>query len=279
MRKKLFSFFNYHDVPFGLTQFPSLLRIIVWFNQLLTLRNWYVRKELQTLINVQPKNFNFLDAGCGYGDFIVMNAPLHPKARFVGIDAIESNCEILESYAIKSALDNVSTQSKCLTEIESDSTYDIILCNTVLQYIKEDEVVLTKLRKALKEDGALLLYVPINFKRSFSFFRKLEDRNDFNYDSVHKRAHTYSENELVKRIIKNGYSIEKKIFAHGKYGAFGIELFDSSIWLLRISPIYFLPFTVVIHLAILPCMLLLYGIDFLTTHNTGNGLLIVAKKK
>lgn len=55
-----------------------------------------------------------------------------------------------------------STQNLDLTDLQyPDETFDIIVCNHVLEHIKEEQTALNEIKRVLKHDGWALLQVPI----------------------------------------------------------------------------------------------------------------------
>jgi ubiquinone/menaquinone biosynthesis C-methylase UbiE len=97
----------------------------------------------------------WLDAGCGTGTLARWLAA-HKGCQVLGVDASEpmiANCER-----------GPGTEFRVIRDISNleiaDSTFDGILCSSVLEYTGSPEQALRELRRVLKSGGILLVSVP-----------------------------------------------------------------------------------------------------------------------
>ena len=77
------------------------------------------------------------------------------------------------------------------------STYDVILALDIIEHIENDNLVLSEIFRALKTDGALVVFVP-----AYQFLWSFQD--DISH---HKRR--YDANDLKYKIMQAGFEIKK----------------------------------------------------------------------
>ncbi len=99
-------------------------------------------------------------------------------------------------------------------DLEADNTkvrtdyYDTVICLNVLEHIRKDETALNLIYRSLKHNGRLVLLVPAH-KMLFGSL----DRNLRHY-------RRYSKKELVEKLTKSGFKIEKIRYLNS-FGTFG----------------------------------------------------------
>jgi SAM-dependent methyltransferase len=206
-----------------------------------------------------------LDAGCGLGRHTFFIARKYPENRVFGVDNNKQNISICNRVREKKAFDNVGFQIGDLRFLIVEKQFDLIICSDVLEYIGEDDVVLSNFKRFLKEDGRLILHTPgVNPRRYLGLFERY-----FKCDPLEKAAHAregYTEAELRGKLKKNGLKIIDFKYTFGYFGSLSWEL---SKLLERVKPLFVLFFPVI----------LLFGyVDSLKTHRNGNGILIEAQR-
>jgi ubiquinone/menaquinone biosynthesis C-methylase UbiE len=274
--KKIASYFNFHDAPELLLRFPVLIRIIVRLNQFLVLRNWYVHASLKRIVSRFQGKYTLLDVGAGMSDIIIVQSKTSPDAKFYGMDLSASNIRL--ASAALSGRNNHVLMHADITIVPFPGNIDVAVSITTLQYIHDDELVLRKIFDALNPSGTLLLYVPVHYKRYLSLYKWLETKKGFDFDSDVGRAQTYSSDEILSKITKTGFLVEKVQYTYGKIGAIGYEMLTIIQALLRSGPLYLSPFVLLFYCVILPLQLCTMVVDFMSTNSTGNGVLIQARK-
>ncbi len=279
---KLTQCLDLHKYPKFLYRYPALVRCIYIINFILTLRNWYVFRILRKLEKEQNEGFSFLDAGCGMGDFAIGVAQRQRKSYVTGIDYTATNVPLAIRVAQSMNLSNIKFLEADLTTFLSDAKYNLILCNSTLQFIKEDEKALQRLFAVMNSVSTLLLYVPVHYHRYFPWSETLEKKylSDFFY-RYHNEflMHKYTTDEILRKLGNQGFTIRSRHYAYGASGAIAFELYSMLLAVIKKSPLSIsIVFMILYAGLILPIQVGLMLIDFLGSHRTGNGLLIVAEK-
>jgi 2-polyprenyl-3-methyl-5-hydroxy-6-metoxy-1,4-benzoquinol methylase len=280
--KKITQYLDQHEYPRLFFRFPLIVRLVYAVNYILTLRNWYVKRALQKLERKQSSGFLFLDAGCGMGDYALGVAKRNSHAHVLGIDFTVSNISLAKHIAQSMNLPNIEFSVGDLAALGTDNRYDLILCNSVLQFIKEDTRALRNLHDMLKPTGTLILYVPVRYYRYFKYSEVIERKylSDFFY-KYHNDflMHRYTEDKVCEKIRQEGFNIRSSEHAYGACGALAFELYSFILVLVKKLPVVVsLPVAVLYAFVVFPIQLLLMIEDYLLPHSIGNGLLIVAEK-
>lgn len=222
-----------------------------------------------------------VDAGCGDGLHLfwtAQNAP--PPVCLVGLDKSTANLAFCARYARAFELHEIQFQKMDLTDWTNSEnpTVDLIFCVGTLQYIDNDEAVLTNFYQHLQPNGYVLIYTPVNGRFLLPMYKNLFNKLD-NYEKQQNRTRIYTTTEIVNKLEKAGFTIEDKIYSHGKWGILSFEWYN--IFLLLITNSRFMlvqAFYLLCLLISLPFIFLLKFIDYFQHLKDGNGLTIVAKK-
>lgn len=271
-----------HEYPRLFFKSPKLARLVQFVNRATTLRNWYVSRELRSLVAHMPNDFSMLDAGCGMGDFSIQVARMRPDARILGVDFGAESVRLADLLVRDQGLSNVRFESEDLVRLEKPHQFDLILCNAVLQSIQEDGQVLKNFHTALRQGGSLLLYVPVHYKRYLPGFARLEEKylsgcfygyaNGFSH-------HHHTSDEIRSKLAFHRFHILKESYAYGFTGALSFEMYSLLLICLKTLPVWITPATVFLYAVLLyPLQLLLMLLDFSTARTKGNGFLVVARK-
>lgn len=94
-----------------------------------------------------------LDAGCGSGEFGVLENCGKPASKIVGMDA---NAEALEknTYVDEKIVGNLD-QIPC-----HDDSFDLIVCEDVFEHLEQPQKVLKEFSRVLKKNGYLIVRTP-----------------------------------------------------------------------------------------------------------------------
>lgn len=93
----------------------------------------------------------------------------------------------------------------------ADNHFDWIICSHILEHIDEDILAMKEMLRVLKSNGQLVVTVPY----SSSFKKSLEDRNVIHPEERAEKfgqkdhARIYSEEDIVARLEKVGFSVEQ----------------------------------------------------------------------
>ena len=103
---------------------------------------------------------HILDVGCGPGQWIFASAQLNPDAETVGVDSEEYFVEFARALAGKRHLKNCSflkDSFENLHRLFPSRLFDLVLCNSVIQYIDEEKA-LKIFSSILSRNGILLMF-------------------------------------------------------------------------------------------------------------------------
>jgi ubiquinone/menaquinone biosynthesis C-methylase UbiE len=279
---RISSVLDNRDYPGIFYRYTIIVRIIYLINFFFTLRNWYVYRALKKTEKEFSGPFSMLDAGCGMGEFAIGSANRNPASQVLGIDFVESNELLAAQVAGAMNLRNIKFIKSDLTLLDKSEVYDLILCNSALQFIKNDGKALANLKNALKPSGKLILYVPVTYRRYFPWTKFIEKKylSDFYY-KYHNDflMHKYEPAEVLEKLENNGFEIRKLDYAYGIFGALSFELYSLLLAAIKKFPAIISILCIIIYsFTLLPVQLILMLVDYLYDKSSGNGLLILAGK-
>ncbi len=279
MPKTISQYINHQQAPALLLRFPRLLFLYYWFNRMTVLRTWYVRQAFRKILSEGESPKNILDAGCGMGDFIFSIPDLNSTDAITGIDVSPSNIQLCRRLAETLNKQNSSFVQSNLSDATIPPDQDIILCIAVLMYVEDDIALLKKFRDALSERGKLLLYVPVNYRRHLSLYKTLSQKSGFDYDETIGRPQTYTDESIKQRLEDSGFIIEEQRYSFGTFAAVMFEV-------LAIFEFYFKRANPLFIVVLFPLYIIFFSFnisvmfyDYYSKRMTGNGTVIVAKKK
>jgi SAM-dependent methyltransferase len=128
-------------------------------SKVLGAKNFTYKFLIDALSKYNLKNKNILDIGCGAGaiDFYLAKK----GARVLGIDvsgkAIEECRKSAEMMGLekKTFFEVIDFSKKSLNQ-----KFDIIICSEVLEHIKDDRLVVRKIKTSLQRNGVVVVSVP-----------------------------------------------------------------------------------------------------------------------
>ncbi len=112
-------------------------------------------KDLVTRIHVKNPE-KIMDVGCGPGNSTNVLSSRWPESEIVGID---SSASMIESA--KNNYPDIEWRIEDATKMETEEKYDIIFSNATIQWIQDQEKLISDLVKMLKNNGALAVQVPM----------------------------------------------------------------------------------------------------------------------
>ncbi|MBM4402077.1 MAG: methyltransferase domain-containing protein [Candidatus Cloacimonetes bacterium] len=147
------------------------------------LRFWELKKFLK------KKKFTLLDLGCGDGEFVRL-------ARRHGIDAlgVDKKAPCGPNFSVCN-----------IEDLQLAKKFDVITMFHVLEHVKKPEKVLRKALTFLKEDGVLVIEVPLVGNLTEKFLGK-------NYFAYHDQTHFYffKKREIYDLLAKVNLRVKKK---------------------------------------------------------------------
>ncbi len=248
-------------------------KIMFLLLDILLLRTWHVKRALKKIGRELDNNANILDAGSGLGQYTWRMSRMNRNWIIDGVDIDNEQVEDCKTFFDEAGITGrVRFQTADLSEFKKPDQYDLILSVDVMEHIREDELVFMNYNESLKEEGFLLISTPSD--KGGSDAHEVEDKS---FIDEHVR-NGYSVSEISGKLTRAGF---RNVEAHYTYGRLGNISWRLSmkypVKMLNISWLFFviLPFY---YLVCFPVSLILNIFDLNLKHNTGTGLLIIARK-
>lgn len=278
--KNLKNQFNNHEYPAVVFKFPNLLRLIHFLENFTRLKNWYIHKQLKKLIENSKESFSWIDIGSGSGVFTYPYSRKNLKAKFVCADVNPNNNKIIQRLVEQNSLLNLTAEKFDLNNDRLNTKYDVILCISTLELIKDDIKALINIKKGLTTEGKFLLYLPTSGKRALPFFNYLYYKlfQDVNYSLSNKRQHIYTRKSIEQKLNDAGFRIVESKITYGFFGKLHFEISMILEMTIKKVPVFIVPFVLIIFVLIQPLQMLLMILDYYTKKTDGNGFLVIAKQ-
>jgi SAM-dependent methyltransferase len=271
-------YLSHQQAPSLLLKFPRLLHLYFRLNRLSVLRMKYAHRAIRTVLEKYGTPRSVVDAGCGMGDYLFTVPEFRRAERLTGIDVSGSNIDLCRRLAEADGRSNMQFVCSDLASAVIEPKTDLLLCIGVLMYIREDASVLKKFHEALSEDGTLVLYAALNYRRNLSFYKRLARNPGFDYDEIIGRPQTYTDASLRSVLTACGFIVVEERLSFGVPAAIMFEISAIFEW-------YFKSLHPVLTVFLLPLYLLFYPLYLITmeadvrgSRTTGNGVMIIAKK-
>ena len=178
--------------------------------------HWWFRSRNRILLWVLKKYVgsfeNFLEVGCGTGFVLSAIRNSYPTAELHGSEYFEEGLTHARRRVPSANFSKLDAR-----KMKDDERFDCIGAFDVIEHINEDELVLSNLCRALKQDGALVITVP---------------QHRWLWSAVDEYAchvRRYSRSELVGKVIESGLTVE--------YVTSFVSLLVPFMWLNRLRAI------------------------------------------
>ncbi len=174
-------------------------------------RKEIIYQALKRSLQDKTENFKMLEIGCGNGIVLeyLDRKGINVEGSDISIDGLRFCQKRVKIPLYQSDASN--------TPFPAES-YDVVGAFDILEHIEDDQFLLNEIYRICKKEGRIIITVPANNQLW----------NDFDVISGHKRR--YSKKELVLKIEKAGFKIEKISF----YMFFLFPL----LWLIRRADIF-----------------------------------------
>jgi len=276
-KRKHQQFFT-HQYPSWLLHHPRWIHLVYTLNYLLQLRKWHIARRLKKLLSSKKESFYLLDAGCGEGQFLFPYVAQYSTSYFKGIDREKANIAFGNSYIKARRFSHVSFEEMEMEQLDEKEIYDFILCISVLPYSKNDRAALTNLYNAMKTGASLLLYVPVNNKTILPFYKNILQRYE-NYETIQQNQRVYTESGLTQLLQNCNFEVTETTNTYGFFGKLSNELLNSHLILFNACSF---PAKIILSISLLifyPLILLCMILDFILPVQSGNGLMVLARKR
>ncbi len=264
VKRTLGSFFN--RSPFLRILFYRLL-------DLLLLRSWHIRKEVNRLQEEGFRPGNIADAGSGFGQYVYYLSRKFPEAGITGLDVKKEQIEDCNHFfGSVRKMDRVSFEYSDLTQLDRENAYDLILSVDVMEHIEEDQEVFNRLCSALTSGGVLLISTPSDRGGS-----DVHHEEDVSFIDEHVRD-GYGMDEIVEKLRQSGFSEIHARYSYGKPGRISWKLsMKYPVIMVNVSRLFLLllPFY---YLFTFPVCYFLNLADTRRIHESGTGLIVTCRK-
>lgn len=250
-------------------QIPDLIRIIYITNYFTQLRKWYIIPVWKKLLEKTDSNALIMDFGAGEAQYIVPFCKRNPSKTFYAIDNKPSNINFCKSFNIP----NLKTE---LIDIEKDKTSiqaDLGISVGVIQYLENDEIGLSNIYESLKPGAKFLLYQPINGKILLPIYSYVFNRFE-QYESINSRKRIYTEIELIEKVKRAGFVLEKKSYSYAFWGRLSHETLNTCLILMISGGIHLKLFGIAGLIFMFPFILVFMILDIVSRKTDGNAILL-----
>jgi SAM-dependent methyltransferase len=241
---------------------------------ILLLRSWHVRHELNAFFksNRNNSNIHVLDAGSGFGQYSWVIARNNDQWKITGIELKQEQVDDCNEFFAKAGLNNASFAYGDLTQYKVEQEYNLILSVDVMEHIEDDVQVFKNMYASLRPGGALLISTPSDQGGS-----GVDHDHDESFIEEHVRD-GYGVEEIKEKLRLAGFSKISAKYTYGKPGKiswvlsmkYPIQMLGVSKLFLVVLPLYYL--------LVFPFCLILNYLDLHMEHRTGTGLLVKASK-
>ncbi len=245
-----------HQYPSLLLRHPRWIHLLYWVNHHLQQRNRLVARVQKSLLrNKKPKTF--IDLGVGEGAFFVPTVIKFPLDKATAVDKNKANLSFLKRYFSDRAEDPEFIHSE-IEKLKANDSFDMILLIGVLQYCKDDQLVLTKVKELLSYSGDGLIYLPTDAPDVISSYRKWYSSFP-NYEAVQGRQRLYAVERLPDLMANQDLSIVKLYFSNYTIAKLSIEIYNLLLqyvihgnWLVKVVVLLlfliYLPFHILLNI-------------------------------
>ncbi len=258
-----------YEYPKILMQIPDLIRIIYLTNYFTQLRKWYIIPIWKKHLKDAKLNAVVMDFGAGEAQYIVPFCKKNPSKTFYTIDNKPSNISFCKSFNIP----NLKTE---LIDIEKDKTSiqaDLGISVGVIQYLENDELGFTNIYESLKPGAKFLLYQPINGKILLPIYRYVFNRFE-QYESINGRKRIYTEFELIEKVKKAGFILERKSYSYAFWGRLSHESLNTCLILMISGGIHLKLIGSICLTIMFPFIIIFMLLDIMSKKTDGNAILL-----
>lgn len=160
------------------------------------------RSLIQSIHN-QPKKI--LDIGCASGWFLSELSKFYPQAHCTGIDVYEEAIQYGKTWYSNLKLIHADAHALPFKK----NSFDILICNEVLEHVLDPEKVLKEIQRVLRPGGYAVIEMDTgNMLFRFVWFWWTHARH-----GVWEHAHiqVFNTQKLQQLITRNGFQIKKRV--------------------------------------------------------------------
>ena len=144
------------------------------------------------------ENASVLEAGCGTGNTIIKLSEYCPSGNFLGVDMTRNSLKIAKKNKDKKKIKNLEFEEKNILNMNLKKKFDLIFCIGVLHHLSDMNKGLKNLKKHLKKDGFLILWL---YGKDGRFKLNLNQRM---FSTLFKNEKSLKKKvDLTKKILKS----------------------------------------------------------------------------
>jgi len=261
-----------HSLGVFFNKYIFMRKLFYSLLDLLLLRSWHIRMEIQKWKKTISASVKILDAGSGFGQYTYYLAKKIKNSEIKGLDIKPEQIEDCNGFAQKAGLKNVIFEMADLTKLDEKPIYDLVITVDVMEHILEDELVFQNFYKLLKPAGILLISTPSDQGGS-----DVHDHGDESFIDEHVRD-GYGIQDITDKLKRSGFSQVEAKYSYGKAGSISWRLsMKYPMQMLNVSKLFFILLPVY-YVLTYPFAYLLNWIDLYSQNKTGTGLIVKATK-
>lgn len=252
---------------------PFLRKLFYKLLDILLLRTWHIKKDINVWAQTAPENPRILDAGSGFGQYSYFLSRLKINPVVTSVDVKTEQIQDCADFFKRIGRTNVTFKYADLTVFSEDGKSDLILCVDVMEHILEDVKVFENFHRSLKPGGMLMVSTPSDQGGS--------DVHDHDGGESFIGEHVrdgYSIKDIGEKLVKSGFAKVDARYVYGRPGQVSWKLsVKYPVLMLGVSKLFFIILPVY-YLLTFPLCLLLNYFDVRMKHLSGTGLVVKAVK-
>ena len=139
---------------------PFLRKLFYRLLDLLLLRTWHIKKEINQWSRGKGNEIKILDAGSGFGQYVYFLSRKNKNWKILGVDVKDEQVEDCNQFFQQIKKEQVTFQVADLTKFKKPESFDLVLSVDVMEHILEDVEVFKNIHTSLKPGGMLLISTP-----------------------------------------------------------------------------------------------------------------------
>lgn len=260
----------------GALKNAGLRRVFHLSLDLLFLRAWYVRRELERIASKREVS-TILDAGMGFGQYSDRMLRLFRNASVTGLELDRPHLYGSEPYFSRFGKRSRITLGDVRRLPLKDTQFDLILTVDVMEHVDDDVAAFSEYHRVLKPGGTLVMHTPRDSSTGEPHEHQPDGHDHWSVDE-HVRD-GYRDDDAREKITAAGFTIERIVRGYGPPGKFAwtllqrvpLTILHTSLWLAPVAVVWLL-------LAFIPALVAM-ELDLIPGDRPDGGSLMVVARK
>lgn len=249
--------------------------VYTWLSQTL-IREKDVKRTIHGLGLRDSVDLRILDAGCGIGQIAFWLAERYPNAFIKAIDIDARRVREFGSFLKKANVTKIHCKVERVEDVAEREEFDLIVCCSVLEFVKDEERALYGFHIALNRGGKLVVEVP----------HQDEDLLSSPRSAVYPYRRTYTIEGLCAILQKLGFIIRATTYTEGKFESCALRIYEAILGChfgaiyhaLSQKPLRFI-FLFPLYLVLVhPLVMLLLWLEMRYPRRSGRAFVVIAEK-